>query len=277
MRVLAWLMGLVLLCLGIYLQIEVKTSAPERLESAPDDARALPPEEPAAVAALRAAIRNGETDSWPEPELIKALSSVESAQAVSVLDDLSLQTTDRDVFKQILQALETAGGVEAVRLLYRIGKKENDLAELAAVRLSRIHDRAAAVALVDVLEREGGVGPFAAAATRALGRTRLRHYVPRLIELAREGDLGVRLAAVDGLGAIADSDALPILIDLLRDPGARVRRQAIRALSRIRSPGAIEALEGFLQTTPSPPPFEASLAQDSLARQRGVNPGPWRR
>jgi HEAT repeat protein len=274
MRALAWLVGLLLLCLGIYFQIQVKTGVPEKLPTATDDAGALP-EAPRAVAALRNAVRKGERDRWAE--LIAALSAVEVAQAVSVLEDLSLRTMDRDMLKQILQALEVGGGGQGVRLLYRIGKRENDLAGIAAVRLSRVHDRGAALDLVDVFEREEGAGPFAAAATRALGQTRLRHYVPRLIDLGREGmDLGVRLAAVDGLGAIADPDALPVLIDLLADSGAKVRRHAIRALSRIRSPRAIEALETFLQGKPSPPPLEASLAEDSLARQRGESRGPWR-
>jgi HEAT repeat protein len=264
MKALSWLVGLLLLCLGIYLQIQLKMSPSE-------DAR-VSPEESATAVALRAAIGEGETDRWLE--LIEAL-AVEKLAEASVLEDLLLRTTDRDVLKQILQVLETTGEAEGVHLLYRIGKRDSDLAELAAVRLSRVHTRAAVPALVEVLDLEGRGGLFAAAATRALGQTRLRHHVPRLIELAREGDLDVQLAALDGLGTIADLEALPVLIHLLKDPGARVRRHTIRALSRIRSPRAVVALEEFLRGKPSPPPFEVSLVEDSLARQRGENPGPW--
>ncbi|MBI4606487.1 MAG: HEAT repeat domain-containing protein, partial [Planctomycetes bacterium] len=221
---------------------------------------------------LRDALRGAGAADWPALLAgLASLSGPEARPAVPLLVELASRPGGAEALPAVLRALERIGGPEAARALHALGRERPEAAEDAAARLSRIEDRDAAPALLEVLEAEGGRGPFAAGAARALGRTRLRAHVQRLAALAAgAADLRVREAAVEALGEVADPEALPALERLLEDPEARVRRPAIRALGRIRAPRSFAALEALLAR--EPPPLEESIAKEALARLRGEDP-----
>ena len=57
--------------------------------------------------------------------------------------------------------------------------------------------------------------------------------VPFLASVARGSDVGLRIAAIRGLGASGSRSAVPILIDLLRPPGGQMASDARVALSQL--------------------------------------------
>ncbi|HLU46480.1 MAG TPA: HEAT repeat domain-containing protein, partial [Planctomycetota bacterium] len=186
------------------------------------------------------------------------------------------------------------GTPEAVDVLVRLAREGERDRSPALERLARIDARAAAPALARVLHEEPP-GPLLVAATRALGRTRVRAYVLDISRLVRSPPAeaavapldatrdaaidsvmeDVLLAAVEALGLIADPDGIPALERALASPSARVRRTAVRALGKIRAPAAIRVLESFALSTEVE--RERSLAEDALARLAGEPGGPFSR
>jgi HEAT repeat protein len=194
--------------------------------------------------------------------------------SVASLAEAARRTDDPEALREVLRALERIGDEESVLLLHRLGTARPEIAADAAVRLSRVEDRAAAPALLAVLAQDGERGPFAAAAARALGRMRLRSAVPRLAAAAgNSADPAVREAAAQALGGIADPDGVPALAALLDDGEARVRRAAIRGLGRIPGPASIAGLETYLARAGAREESEQVLAREALAGLRSPGVG----
>jgi cellulose synthase operon protein C len=128
---------------------------------------------------------------------------------------------------------------------------------------------AAALALLDPSVPDGrAVEPLAAALRDArptaderariatlLGRTGAPRAAPLLVDLSRAQDLGLRLAAIDALGALGPlpagqtskrDDATSALLDALESPDAAVRLHAATALSVAGGDRAREALVASL-------------------------------
>jgi HEAT repeat protein len=251
-------LGLALLAAGVYLQSRPREAA------APEPALHA---ESAAVSALQAWQRGERED----PDRFLDALGKDDAPAAPLLAGALASPLARETEAAALHALERIGGPSGVKALHEIGAMRPDLAADCVVRLSRIEGRDAAPALLEVLDAEREVGPFSAAAVRALGKTTLRSLVPRLSSLALAAlDPRVREEAAAALGAIADPDGLPALIRLLEDREPRVRLQAIRAVGRIRTQDAASSLEAFLSA--KPPALERVIAQEALARLRGEDP-----
>ena len=121
----------------------------------------------------------------------------------------------------------------------------------------------AALALLDPSVPDGrAVEPLAAALRDArptpeerariatlLGRTGAPRAAPLLVELTRAQDVGLRIAAIDALGALGPTpaasthdDATPALLDALRGPDAAVRLHAATALADAGGQRARDAL-----------------------------------
>ena len=128
---------------------------------------------------------------------------------------------------------------------------------------------AAALALLDPSVPDGrAVEPLAAALRDArptseertriatlLGRTGAPRAAPLLVELTRAQDLGLRIAAIDALGALGPTstppaskadDATPALLDALEGPDAAVRLHAATALADAGGERARDALVSSL-------------------------------
>ena len=217
-------------------------------------------------------------------ESIRRIGRAGNDEAVPSLVELYLRGSTGDEHRRaILRSLEIIGGEAGVRALARLAR-EGGNAELrgqAEVRLSRIKDRRAASALVEVIEAQGRRGSLAAVAARALGKMRLREYTPLLValvlekgdEIAKE-DEAVSKAAAEALGLIGDPAGVEALGVLLRASGGRLRRTAIRSLGKIRSRRALELLEEYLKS--DPPDFEKELVKDAVAAQKGYRRQPGR-
>ena len=115
-----------------------------------------------------------------------------------------------------------------------------------------------------------------AAAARTYGRLGGATAIPLLTEFLADGDTGVRVGAIDGLGATESPEAATILLDRLPtlDPRMPVREElgaTIQALGRFRDERARAALTAILDADyrdwePGPgQPTYGALARSALA------------
>ncbi len=276
MRKSFWLVGAGLLVGGVALQLDFgQDGAGVRPGSPPPSDPPLTRPRSTVSPALRATDRRLEA-ILSAPSLAADWASVldevlppGTPETVSLLRRLVERYPAPEIAQQVFRALESLGGVEAVRALYEIGRERQDLTTGAAVRLSRVRGRAAAPALLEIIRDRTAPDEFVAAALRCLGHTTLRHPVDeiRAIAIDTKRPLGVRVAAVEALGSIADPVALPGLISLLKSPQRLLRRQAIRSVGRIRASESIAALEDVVRTGPNDQ--ERLMAREALARLRG--------
>ena len=178
-------------------------------------------------------------------------------------------TTQPEDVQSVLRELELEGGDLAVRALQAIASARQELLTDVAVRLSRLRQREAAPALVEVFEAEDGRGPLAVAALRALGATRLRQHVDLHLRVALDttAEVAVREAAIEALGLIADPVARDTLRNLQDDTNPRLRRRALRSLGRIPGPETERILEAVQQDAEREQ--ERMLAEDLLKGLRG--------
>lgn len=248
-------MGVAVLFIGVALQINVRWRAPDT----PSVESAEPLDGLVETTTLPA--------NWPQ--VLETLEPPSDRKTVDQLLRLTERFDDHEVGQQVLRTLERLGGSAGTRALYHLGNARPELTSEAATRLSRVRDREAAPALLEIVRASDTPVEFVAAALRSLGHTRLRHTVNEIASLAadRDRDKRTRVAATDALGWIADPRALPTLIALLESPTGAIRRRAIRSVGRIRAPEALEALETLVNSTPHD--NERNLATDALARLRG--------
>ncbi len=188
---------------------------------------------------------------------------------VQRLRELVRRHPDVEVAQQVLRTLERLGGIDAARSLYEIGIERRELISEAAVRLSRVRERSAAPALLEIITDPAAPDDLAAAALRSLGQTALRDPVDAIRAIAVDGQrsVSVRVAAVEALGSIADPAGLSGLIPLLESPERAVRREAIRSVGRVRDPRSIAALRNLIATASNEQ--ERLMAEDALARLEG--------
>jgi HEAT repeat protein len=242
--------------------------APAQLRPAAEEAAEV-------LQALERALAAVPPESWEERVEAAGISGLDDA--VPLLVRAFRRSGEDRVRLAVLRALEAIGGPHAALALARLSREWPPLEEQAGLRLSRLGERRAAPALVNIIEEEEGEGPLAAAGVRALGRTRLRQYVPLLKELALGAqDQQVRLQAVESLGLIADPDGFDALERLLIVEDVKLRRQVIQAMGRIRTPRSLELLEGLLATGPEG--REKQLIEEAIAGLKGLPRGsPWGR
>jgi HEAT repeat protein len=159
-----------------------------------------------------------------------------------------------------IAALEAIPGDAAARMLADL---------LAAAEAARTRDVVLARLAADALEaREARRLPAAkeAIAAKRRERTESRRRLEQQLRRAPRGDL--RRAAVEGLVALADRDALPALREAYAgDAAAEVRRAAATALGALLDADSVDALARTvaLRDTPAVRPDEARAAAAALA------------
>jgi len=206
----------------------------------------------AAVEALTVALAAGEFADW-ERLVVAADRVVADVSDRSALARALIAVHDRDdagtgLRAAVLVALEHLGGVEGVRGLADIARRDGESSSLATTRLSRVDGHAGGDALVEVIEACGRRGPVAASAVRALGKTRLRRqasFVSGLTTSAHEPR--IRREAAEALGKIAATESIDALGPLLAEADWRLRCAAVAAIGRIRSPTSRRLLEAHLE------------------------------
>lgn len=172
-------------------------------------------------------------DEVSDPDLIDQLVGSlgeRAARAGSELD-LLLRHVRPGALEALVRAVETTS-LPALR----------DMLRLSVDRLSRSHE----AELFRLLELQEDI--IAAGAARLVGRLRPEGAAPRLAELLRRTEPRVRLAAVEGLVALASGEAAALLQDLLQDEARQVRLAAVRGLATLRFAGARDLLAEALQS-----------------------------
>lgn len=71
---------------------------------------------------------------------------------------------------------------------------------------------------------------------RVLGQRADKAALPKLLEMAKQGEVPVRLEAIQAVGEIGDSSAVPALIGLIQEPDDKISRPAALTLAGL--PGA---------------------------------------
>ena len=123
--------------------------------------------------------------------------------------------------------------------------------------------------------RKGEIDVVRAAAIWALAKGRHRDVLPDLIAIAADEPASqVRLAALDGLGEIADPNGVATLVPIALEAGAapdslRIRLAAIRALGKLDTPESADAL---LRLTVDPVSAVSSAAVSGLANLKSATP-----
>lgn len=231
---------------------------------------------------------------------VETVANAKSAAAVPLLAKALAAAPELSVRAEVFRALEQIATPAAVELLVRTVRESPDDRAQALSRLARIDARDAAPALARVLDLPDASPELVAAATRALGRTRLREHLPRIAKLiaaaaspsphetaASDGTApspradanperdpdAVVLAATEALGDIADPDGVGALEVALGSSSAAVRRAAVRSLGKIHAPAAVQALETFAAS--SADSREQDLARQALAGLAGEPSSPF--
>jgi len=96
------------------------------------------------------------------------------------------------------------------------------------------------VAALEAAARHEGDPNARAALLLALGRTGRREAIPSLLAVLDEGNLWLRVHALEALGEMGDPDVAARILPLLSHPP--LRRAALKALSRLESAAPIEEL-----------------------------------
>ncbi|MEM7231114.1 MAG: HEAT repeat domain-containing protein [Planctomycetota bacterium] len=205
-------------------------------------------------------------------DIVAATAEEGNVVAVDLLHKLFERVSAIDSRIAVLDALEQIGDPTAVRALAAIARGSEDFGDQAAVHLSSVDSRAAAPALVEVFEEENRKGPIAAAAIRAIGRTRLREHLSLVMAASGVDDVDVVIAATMALGSIGDPEGVSALRQALESETSKVRRAAIRSLGKIRSEQTVQALEAHAKRTSSE--HERELVKEALDGLRGVQRSP---
>ncbi len=174
-------------------------------------------------------------------QYVRKLESTSDPDAVAAITVVAPRFLEPMVL-QLAENPRTAGpAVAGLGSLNTIGAREK-LAELAE-QSKQEHVRQDAIAAL-AATRETAVLPLLMRIART-GPTRDRELalwhmgilgqaaVPFLASVARGSDVGLRIAAIRGLGASGSRSAVPILIDLLRPPGGQMASDARVALSQL--------------------------------------------
>lgn len=146
-----------------------------------------------------------------------------------------------------IEAVGRLGTGAAVHPLFRRCGDRGPLGEQAASALIDVvrHDSPAGASMLDALLHEPwpSAGALASNLCRIVRQLGLRGHVPNLVALSSSDDVDVRLAAVQGLGALSGTqEGVAVLSLALADEDARVRAAACRSLGALEAEEACEAL-----------------------------------
>lgn len=130
-----------------------------------------------------------------------------------------------------LELLGVAGGDEAVPTLARL-LGDAEVGEIARWALERIPGDAACQALTDAIEKTRLVC-FRAALIKTVGVKRYAGAVPVLVNQAKDGNIAVRMEAVDALGRIGDPAGESTVLAAVGSDIARERNRAFDAYLRL--------------------------------------------
>jgi HEAT repeat protein len=114
--------------------------------------------------------------------------------------------------------------------------------EHAGLAADSLANEGATEAIPNLTRLLGAADPNARiAAIKALERLGLPDQLkPRLLEIARTDEAGVRAWATSALGSYGDRDLTPFLVSLIDDPSWRVSSAAVLALRKQGDPLALE-------------------------------------
>jgi len=130
-----------------------------------------------------------------------------------------------------LELLGVAGGDEAVPTLAGL-LGDAEVGEMARWALERIPGNAACEALTDAIEKTRLVC-FRAALIKTVGVKKYAGAVPVLIKQAKDGNVAVRMEAVDALGRIGDAAGELAVLAAVGSDIARERNRAFDAYLRL--------------------------------------------
>jgi HEAT repeat protein len=130
-----------------------------------------------------------------------------------------------------LELLGVAGGDEAVPTLALL-LADAEVGEMARWALERIPGDAAGKALTDAIEKTRMVC-LRAALIKTVGVKKYAGAVPVLIKQAKDGNVAVRMEAVDALGRIGDAAAESAVLAAVDSDIARERNRAFDAYLRL--------------------------------------------
>lgn len=214
-------------------------------------------------------------DADPEVRLaaVRALGRIGDPGVVGLLADVlengdpSLRRAVVDAFGSLGEALRDTGEPAAKAMLLGLLDDRDPEIRLAAVRaLGRIGDAEPVGRLVGLLEV--GDAPLRRGVAEALGEIGtvlgdLRDDVAKkeLIELVKDADWQVQLAAVVALGKLADPDATRPVVVALETGHLEVRCAAATTLGWIGSSAAVEPLVRQLRLVADPRVRQSSLRQ----------------
>lgn len=193
-----------------------------------------------------------------------ALQTLDVVQAVPALKAALQQETDtqtRDVFNNVLHALDHRTDVESLiraqdtehlMQVLRSRRPENVIA--AARALGKIGDRMAVEPLVILFHDPSSSPRVRLAAADALLELKSAPAVVTLLGALRRNSPQVRCNAAAVLGQIQATWAVEPLVEALDDPHPVVRRSAAVALRRIGTPDAVAALRAHFSSRKDPVP-----------------------
>jgi HEAT repeat protein/cyclophilin family peptidyl-prolyl cis-trans isomerase len=147
----------------------------------------------------------------------------------------------------VAYALQWINDQRAAPALLTLAGSGGEWAQAFSARgLGALKDRAAVDRLIAMVQRADKSPAPAIEAVRALGEIGDARAVPVLVPLlAPKADPGLRLEAVQALGALHTPSVVDRLLDLASDPAPAVRAAAIDAIARLDSPTFMLVLSGL--------------------------------
>lgn len=188
---------------------------------------------------------------------------------------VALTSDDRDRRIRAASELGDTGDRTVIPVLIKTLRDDDwRVREAAAGALARLKAAAAVPALLEALRQMRG-GPFSNNAPNKLITQAIRDIgaasVPVLIDAINDDDPRMRLAIVDMLGEIGDTDAIPVLTNALHDPDVRVRWRAAEALGSMGSEAALPHLLAMLKEGSEDARLSATWALGQIGSQAAVD------
>ncbi len=191
----------------------------------------------------------GDWDTWWDVQLeaVRALARQGDEQAVGVLVAILDDENQQDIEEEILKALAQIEGAGVQALVDRL-QGGSPRSRRRAVRALGFTQAAEATRTLGRTLQDPEAEVRAAAAL-ALAEQGAQRYLRAVLLLLRDQDDGVRTAAIEACGTLADkagasSELYGDLLPLLEDPSAQVRSNVFETLARVLSPGGL-APEGL--------------------------------
>jgi len=222
-------------------------------------------------AARRRAIKGLRRLGTPEAAdaLARALND-EDAEVRQLAAD-ALITFGPDACETVVARLREAGGTPDCIVIRLLGRLHSPAAAELLARFVNAREpatRAAVAAACGELAQSGIRSAGGAARPPAAAETLFK----TLVELLRDLDARVRIAAAAGLGALGDERAIAPLLDELNDDDPASRAAAVAALGRMGGRRAFEELARLSGADPHPDVREAATDVLRVETGRSVEP-----